>query len=206
MTKEPRSEDELTSVEEVGLLTKWVQLLRLNIIRRGFWYGVMWLSDLIVRLTVGASPERFSNISDYLHVGGQYLPRGWRRLKNRGVNAVINMRSEFDDAQAGIAPAQYLHLPTVDNTAPRLEDLREGVEFIERILKQGGEVYVHCEAGVGRAPTMAAAYLVSQGMKPTAAWDLLRDRRPFIRPTLQQVEQIEEFALLYSNESANLVA
>lgn len=206
MNKGPRSEDKLTSVDEVGLFTKWFHLFRLHLVRRGFQYGIMWGMDLITRLTFGASPERFSKITDGLHVGGQYLARGWHRLEGRGVNAVINMRIEFDDEEAGIAPEQYLHLPTVDNTAPKLEDLKKGVEFIEKVLRRDGEVYVHCEAGVGRAPTMAAAYLVSQGMKPTAAWDLLRDRRPFIRPTLPQVERIDEFALNYANESAALVA
>lgn len=206
MSDKYSTDDELTSVEQVSVLTKWFQLLRLNLIRRGIVYGALWLSDLVVRLTVGASPLRFTKIQHGLHVGGQYLGRGWRLLKQRGISAVINMRIEFDDEKAGIAPDRYLHLPTIDNTAPAIDHLKRGVDFIQQVVEEGGQVYIHCEAGVGRAPTMAAAYLVHQGMAPHAAWELLRRRRPFIRPTLTQIERIEAFAELPFEERAMLAA
>lgn len=187
------SKDE-TSLQDVGLLTKWLALLRLEWAQRGARYGALWLADLVARLTAGASLHSLSEITPQLHVGGQYLRRGWRLLEERGVTAVVNMRSEFDDRVAGIAPERYLYLPTVDNTAPTLEHLRAGVRFIGRELDRGGSVYVHCEAGVGRAPTMAAAYLTSRGSTPSQAWGLLRSQRPIIRPTAPQVKQIARFS------------
>jgi predicted protein tyrosine phosphatase len=135
-----------------------------------------------------------SRVLPGLHVGGQYRRRGWRRLAARGVTAVVNMRTEFDDAAAGIAPARYLYLPTVDDSAPSLEDLHQGVAFISQEVAQGGQVYVHCGSGVGRAATMAAAYLVSTGLTADQAWDCIRQARPFIRPTAVQVAQIEHLA------------
>lgn len=180
--------------ESQGLLGKWLDLIRLTWVRRGLRYAALWTADLVVRLTAGASPLRFSKITDELHVGGQYLRRGWALLEERGITAVVNMRKEFDDRAEGIAPGRYLHLPTIDNTAPTLEHLRKGVEFIRRELQEGGRVYIHCEAGVGRAPTMAAAYLTAEGWRPAAAWEHLRSRRPFVRPTLPQIEQIVVFA------------
>ena len=50
--------------------------------------------------------------------------------------------------------------------------------------------YIHCAAGIGRAPTMAAAYLVTTGLTPTEAWAKIKQVRPFIRPTPGQEEQI----------------
>lgn len=188
------SEVELTSVEETGLLTKWFHLLRLHLVHRGLRYALFWTTDLVVRLTWGVSPARFTEITPHLHVGGQYLRWGLPILKRRGITAVVNMRDEFDDREEAIAPERYLYLPTVDNTPPSLDDLREGTDFIHNEIQRDGRVYVHCEAGVGRAPTMAAAYLVSRGMDADSAWDLLRERRPFIRPTATQVRQIERFA------------
>ena len=41
---------------------------------------------------------------------------------------------------------------------------------------------------------MAAAYLVSTGMAPEAAWAAIRARRPFIRPTPPQVEAVATYA------------
>jgi protein-tyrosine phosphatase len=104
------------------------------------------------------------------------------------------MRIEFDDQEAGIAPQRYLYLPTVDDTAPSIEHLREGVAFIEQVTAQGGGVLVHCGSGVGRAPTMAAAYLVHTGLAPEQAWARIREVRPFIRPTDPQVAQLERFS------------
>jgi protein-tyrosine phosphatase len=54
-------------------------------------------------------------------------------------------------------------------------------------------VYIHCAAGVGRAPTTVAAYLVSTGLTPDEAWALIRRTRPFIRPKVVQYEQLDQF-------------
>jgi len=37
--------------------------------------------------------------------------------------------------------------------------LPDSVAVLERMLKQGHSVYVHCSAGVNRSPTVVAAYL-----------------------------------------------
>ena len=135
-----------------------------------------------------------SQITPQLHVGGQYRRRGWPILAARGVTAVVNTRAEFDDNHVAIAPPRYLHLPTVDDEPPTLEQLRAGVAFIAEEIARGGGVYVHCGAGVGRAATMAAAYLVSTGLAPDQAWARIRRVRPFIRPKPVQVAQVERFA------------
>jgi predicted protein tyrosine phosphatase len=155
---------------------------------------LLWAADHTVRRISGANILALSRISPHLHVGGQYRRHGWPRLAARGITAVVNLRVEFDDQQAGIAPSSYLYLPTVDDHAPSLVHLEQGVQFIEQEAAQGGGVFVHCGSGVGRAPTMAAAYLVRTGMSPDEAWARIREVRPFIRPTLVQVEQLERFA------------
>ncbi len=154
----------------------------------------LWAVDHIVRIVTGAPVRRVSQITPQLHVGGQYRQRGWERLAARGVTAVVNLRIEFDDEARGIAPEQYLYLPTIDDAPPSLEHLRQGTDFIEQKIKRGGGVYVHCGSGVGRAPTMAAAYLVSTGMTPAQAWARIRAVRPFIRPRPRQVSQVAKFA------------
>ncbi len=138
--------------------------------------------------------QRVSQITPHLHVGGQYRRRGWSRLEARGITAVVNLRTEFDDNAAGIAPPRYLHLPVADDHAPTLEQLRAGAAFITDEIACGGSVFVHCGSGIGRAATMAAAYLISTGLTRDEAWEKIRAVRPFIRPTPVQVEQIERFA------------
>ena len=172
-----------------GLTILWTRLTQ-----QGVRVTALWAADHAVRIITGANIGRLSQITPELHVGGQYRRRGWPRMAARGITAVVNLRIEFDDASAGIAPAQYLYLPTVDDHAPSLEHLCEGVQFIADVVADGGSVYVHCGSGIGRAATMAAAYLTETGLTPEQAWDRIRDVRPFIRPTPVQIEQLDRFA------------
>jgi hypothetical protein len=155
---------------------------------------MLWAAANIARTITGAPMLRLSQIMPQLHLGGQYHQRGWPQLKKRGITAVVNLRTEFDDNHAGLAPPRYLYLPTVDEEPPTLAQLKEGVAFIATEIGRGGRVYVHCHLGVGRAATMVAAYLVSTGLTPDQAWARIRQVRPFIWPTPPQSEQVEFFA------------
>ena len=152
------------------------------------------LYDQLYRRVTGTPLQRYSQITPHLHVGGQHWPRSLPQLSERGVTAVVNLRREFDDAAIGAVLAHYLHLPTEDNTAPSQDTLDTGVRFIHEQVTQGGAVYIHCGVGVGRAPTLAAAYLVSTGLTPAEAWALIRWKRPFIWPNRRQRASVELFA------------
>jgi predicted protein tyrosine phosphatase len=161
---------------------------------QGIRVTALWAADHLVRIVTGAPLRSVSQITPQLHVGGQYRQRGWEQLTSRGVTAVVDMRIELDDEAAGIAPQRYLYLPTVDDEPPSLEHLRAGVDFMAEEIRTGGAVYVHCGSGVGRAPTMAAAYLVSTGLALDEAWASIRAVRPFIRPQPRQVARVKRFA------------
>ncbi len=175
-------------------ITKNTRILWERFTLQGLRITTMWAADHAVRIITGAPIRSVSQITPHLHVGGQYRQRGWERMAARGITAVVNLRIEFDDAAANIAPSRYLYLPAVDDTPPTLEQLRTGSAFIAEEIARGGGVYVHCGAGIGRAATMAAAYLVSTGLSPEQAWNSIRAVRPFIRPKPVQVAQVERFA------------
>jgi protein tyrosine phosphatase (PTP) superfamily phosphohydrolase (DUF442 family) len=173
---------------------KGLGILWRRLTEQGLRVTAWWAADHAVRIVTGANLRRVSQITPHLHVGGQYRRRGWPRLVARGITAVVNLRIEFDDNDAGIAPPRYLYLPVVDDHAPTLEQLAEGVDFMAEEIARGGSVYVHCGSGIGRAATMAASYLISTGLTEDRAWAQIRSVRPFIRPTPVQVEQIKRFA------------
>lgn len=51
-------------------------------------------------------------------------------------------------------------ISVVDGTAPTIQQIQEGIEFIhEQTLKQH-KVYVHCKAGKGRSATLVICYLI----------------------------------------------
>jgi dual specificity MAP kinase phosphatase len=170
------------------------EIIAYRLTRQGLRITAWWALDHVVRRITGAPVRRVSQITPQLHVGGQYKRRGWPRLAARGVTAVVNMRIEFDDQQAGIAPPAYLYLPTVDDHAPSLDHLCQGVAFMQRQIDAGGSVYVHCGAGVGRAATMAVVYLISTGLSIEQAVATVKRVRPFIKLTPVQREQIARFA------------
>jgi predicted protein tyrosine phosphatase len=175
-------------------LVKGLGILWRRLSEQGFRVTAWWAADHAVRIISGAPLRRVSQITPQLHVGGQYRRRGWPRMEARGITSVVDMRTEFDDLAAGIAPPRYLHLRVVDDQPPTVEQLRDGCAFIAEELAQEGVVYVHCGSGIGRAATMAAAYLICTGNTEQEAWALVRRARPFIRPTPTQLAQIQRFA------------
>jgi hypothetical protein len=181
-------------VNLLNKLSNGLDILWGRLTEHGLWVTTLWAADHAWRAITGAPIRRLSQLTPQLHVGGQYWRRGWPQLVARGVTAVVDLRIEFDDNDAGIAPQRYLYLATVDDTPPSLEHLRAGINFIADEIARGGAVYVHCGSGVGRAPTMVAAYFVSTGLTPEQAWARVRQTRPFVRPKPEQVAQVERFA------------
>lgn len=171
----------------------WLQLWN-----TGPWLTLLTGLDKLGRFITGRPVWRFSRVTPNLILSGQPATRAWPYLYSRGVTGVINMRSEYDyDVKIEGGAVDYLNLPTVDRQAPSLEHLAEGVGFIRQQVERGGKVYIHCWEGLGRGPTMAAAYLVSNGMTSDEAWDHIRRVRPFIAPLPVQKEQLERFASFY---------
>lgn len=160
-------------------------------------------ADVLHRRLLGAPIWELSAVSPHLLLGGQhYYQRGYQRMLDYGITAVVNMRRRHSDIDKGIAGERHLQLATVDNTPPSVDDLRRGVEFIGAEIERGGKVYVHCAVGCGRAPTMTAAYLVSTGLGPEEALRRIRQVRPFINPTRKQRQVLAEFAAFWAEGHA----
>ncbi len=154
----------------------------------------MWVEDKVLRRIRGVAPQASTQVQPLLYVGGQHRRRGLEQMRSWGITAIVNMREESDDAARGATLEHYLWLPTPDDAAPSPDMLQRGVEFIAAQLAAGHGVYIHCASGVGRAPLMAATYLVSTGMSAEEAWATIRRSRPFIRPTPPQLEALAAFA------------
>jgi predicted protein tyrosine phosphatase len=183
-------------------LLKPFRILWQRLTHQGLRATAWWAADHAVRILLGAPIRRVSQIVPQLYVGGQHRRHGLPRMQAWGVSAVVNMRIEFDDAPAGLAFDRYLHLATEDDDAPTLEHLRQGARFIAAESRRGGVVYIHCGSGIGRAPTMAAAYFVTTGQTPDEAWATIGCVRPFIRPTPAQLRQLERFAAQLAADQA----
>jgi protein-tyrosine phosphatase len=157
--------------------------------------------DQGMRKRTGAPIWALSRVTPHLYVGGQHYEKGWQNMVDEGITAVLNMReAHLDDVAKGIGGAHHLHLPTRDNTPPKIDDLLQGAIFIDEHIKAGSKVYVHCGIGVGRAPTAAAAYLIYAGMTTDHALAAIRKARPFIHLTPGQKRQLRAFESLYKSK------
>ena len=81
-----------------------------------------------------------------------------------------------------------LHLPIPDFGTPRLEELSEAVDWINREIAAGKKVLVHCLVGRGRSGTVAAAYLISKGFE---ADDAIQQVRRHVHGAIETREQEE---------------
>ncbi len=153
----------------------------------------LWLYEKVARIRHGLSPVETSKVGEKLFVGGQQYKRGLETMRQLGIGATVSLRQEADDAARGVALARHLWLPTPDDGAPTLAQMQEGVAFIREAMKAGMGVYIHCAQGVGRAPTLAAAYLIAEGHSPQSAMEMIRQARPFITPTPSQLKRLAEW-------------
>ncbi|MYH66890.1 MAG: dual specificity protein phosphatase family protein [Chloroflexi bacterium] len=177
-------------------------LLRLrSLLRTGPLPLALRLLDQLARRTTGAPIWRLCAVTPQLLVGGQHYRRGYAKMRAYGITAILNMRGERCDLARGIGGERYLQLATIDNTPPSLEDLRRGSDFIREEIRRGGKVYVHCAVGCGRAPTMAAAYLVSTGLPADEALRRIKHARPFVHPTPEQRAALAAFAARCSSDA-----
>ncbi len=160
--------------------------------------------DQIWRKISGAPLWQLSEVTPQLYLGGQHNIRGYQKMRQRGISAIINMRERrFSDVDAGIGGGRHMQLATIDNSPPTVADLLRGVDFARAEIARGGKVYIHCGVGVGRAPTMTAAYLISTGLRTQEALQMIKQARPFIHLTAAQRAVLDEFAAAWQARQAS---
>ncbi len=117
----------------------------------------MILSQVLDRVLVGSCPESVAQVN---------------RLKRElGVTAVLNLQTDEDFDRYRLPwPAlqdryqelgiELKRVPVRDFDPDDLQQkLPDCVDALDRLLKAGHTVYVHCTAGAGRSPNTVIAYL-----------------------------------------------
>lgn len=175
-------------------LRKGLRIVVVRIKTQGVPTTALWAYARGIPYITGIPMLSYSRITPSLFVGCQYRRIGKWWMVRAGITHIVNMRSEFDDAAHDLtldgstySQDTYCHLPTPDDDAPSLAHIAKGVEFIHSAVSGGGKVYIHCSAGVGRAPTMAVAYLMSCGYDLCEAIGMVRKARAFVNMTQPQM-------------------
>lgn len=114
---------------------------------------------------------------------------GWLQ-STHGVTAVVSLQDDADLASKGLRlpelvteyRARGLSFERIAVADCDTDGLRAQLEtllhVLDRLLRRGERVYLHCNAGMNRAPTVAIAYLHAHcGLTLLEARDLVKQRR-----------------------------
>ena len=113
-------------------------------------------AEILPRLFVGSHPRTTADIE--------------RLRREAGITAVLNIHTDDDMDAVGLdfppLEAHYETCAVVLRRVPVLEQqpemrakLYRCVQALNELLAEGHTVYLHCTAGIGRAPTVAIGYL-----------------------------------------------
>lgn len=130
--------------------------------------------------------------------GGIWIESNMREVARLGITHIIDMQIEFDDSPLGEAQGiQVLWNPVDDDFQMKPAKIfSRGVEFAEAALADGtSKLYIHCAAGVHRAPMMVLAVLCAMGWELEKAMEFIQAKRPVV-----------DFADVYVRSVKNFVA
>jgi protein tyrosine phosphatase (PTP) superfamily phosphohydrolase (DUF442 family) len=139
---------------------------------------ITWLTD---RIAVG---------------GGIWNAENMEALAAQGITHVIDMQIEFDDTPlGGPLGVEVLWNPTDDDFEPKPAALfQRGVDFAQKALERDdARLFIHCAAGVHRAPMMSLAVLCSMGWSLEDAMELIQQRRAVVDFADVYVESVEKY-------------
>ena len=144
--------------------------------------GYHWYDEILVdgksRLILGAFPWPQS-MTDRLE-----------RVEN--VKVVINTVAEKPGLSFG-KNVEILSVPMRDFAEPSASDILHCVTEIDKAMKRGKTVYVHCKAGKGRSATAVLCWLVlKKGLSIEEAQALLLTRRPQVLKSLSKRKNVVE--------------
>ncbi|HKE31879.1 MAG TPA: dual specificity protein phosphatase [Candidatus Angelobacter sp.] len=140
-------------------------------------------------------------VTDRIAVGGGiWNDQNMEELVTMGVTHIIDMQIEFDDRPvAEPYGVKVLFSPTDDDFQPKPPELfQRGVEFaLEALDEPQSKLYIHCAAGVHRAPMMTLAVLRVLGWPLKDAKNHIQRHRYVVDFADVYVESVENFMASY---------
>jgi len=114
-------------------------------------------------------------------------------LRNEmGITGVLNLQSDKDMYRRAIhwngmwkayvgKGMEIVRVPIIDlKPADLAKHLESAVQALEKLLSRHEKVYVHCNVGINRSPTVVIAYLVSRGSGIQEALELVSSAREVV--------------------------
>ena len=136
----------------------------------------------------------YSEISPYIYLGSNMCCGGhFKKLSILGVYADIDLEYTRDSFEKLSGIDLFLWLPTRDHTFPSHKQLIIGIRTIQALVESKTKMYIHCEFGHGRSPSLVIAYFIAEGMSYREAHAYVKKRRPEVHLLPAQVRGLEKF-------------
>jgi len=140
-------------------------------------------------------------VTDRIAVGGGiWTDDKMIEVVRAGVTHIIDMQIEWDDTRlAKPYGVKVLWNPTDDDFKPKPARLfQRGVDFaVEALDDSDSKLFIHCAAGVHRAPMMTLAVLRAIGFSLDDAMDMIQARRHVVDFADVYVQSVEDFMRTY---------
>jgi len=116
-------------------------------------------------------------------------------LSRNGIQAILDLREEARDniEEFEKYPINYLKVGIRNRKTPDRDQLNQILDWIKINVEDGKKVFIHCNLGRGRAPSIVAAYLISQGMDSKNSIKFIKKNRRYAYFNQDQQKFLEEF-------------
>lgn len=148
--------------------------------------------------------QDYDRVAPWLLLGPALDEAGYRTLAREGVTHVLDLRSErSDDPELMRSLAlDWLQVPIDDQMPPTHEQLAVVSRWLDASSSPTPPVvYIHCEGGLGRSPTLAVALLMQRGYTRAEAHRLVATARSIAAPTDAQHAWLDELDGVLSRRS-----
>jgi len=150
----------------------------------------------------GKQEREMTEILPWMLLGRVEPAQNMYGLTKLGVTHILNVTKE----EPNLFPLQfvYLKVPVRDEMEENIgEFFQQAIEFFKRVESKRGKIYIHCSAGISRAPTMAIVYLIAlRNISLNDAYAYVKARRPLIQINDHFLFQLAELEIAQGHGSS----
>ncbi len=156
--------------------------------------GLSLITWPLQRLAARALRAKFARITPQLIQGPSFPSKQATLVLAMGVESVLDLREPdgHDASMLAEADLHYYHHPMPEFDPPTLAQLEEGVRWSLAEMAAGRAVLVHCRIGKSRSACMVCAILIGEGHRLGSALNAVREARPDMLLTEEQLVRLEE--------------
>ena len=140
---------------------------------------------------------QYSQILPHIYVGPELTFGDEVVLNMLEITDVLSVIDTSYYVPPNFAPENRFHIYLADSRDSKLgPHINNAVEFIDKAIKSGGNVYIHCRSGRSRSVGIVIAYLLSKRVYTTyhEALAFVRAQRPSANPNEGFAIELDWFA------------